>query len=389
MKKRILLCVCGGIAAYKAIDLASLLVRQGYEVRSILTKGALEFVSSLNFSAITSNPAHTNLFEDSDPIPHIRLAEWADLVVVAPATANIIAKAANGISDDLLTATLLAHRKPVIFFPAMNVYMFENAATQANLLVLENRGHFIMPPETGRLACGYVGKGKYPPNPEILAAIETNLNHALDLKGKQVLVTAGATIEAIDPMRYISNRSSGKMGLALARALSLRGAEVTLVHANLSLPLPHYLRETISVESATEMEKAVLERADKMDWIIKCAAVADYTPQKASKAKLPKEKELLLTLIQTPDILAELGKLKKAGQLLIGFAAQSEDDPAKALDKLKRKNLDMICQNNIRVAGKDNSEITLIKKMMPEEPIYLKGDKFELAHKLIDVVNTL
>ncbi len=387
--KRILLCVCGGIAAYKAIDLASLLVRHGYEVKSILTQGALEFVSGLNFSALTNNSVHTNLFQDSDPIPHIRLAEWADLIVVAPATANIIAKAANGISDDLLSATLLANRKPVVFVPAMNVYMFENAATQTNLQVLENRGHFIMPPETGRLACGYVGKGKYPPNPEILAAIETNLAHGRDLKGKKVLVTAGATIEAIDPMRYISNRSSGKMGLALARALALRGAEVTLVHANLNLPIPHYLHETSAVESAAEMNKTVLERADKMDWIIKCAAVADYAPQKVSKTKLPKEKELLLCLKQTPDILAQLGKQKKTGQLLIGFAAQSEDDHAKALDKLKRKNLDMICQNNIRVAGMDNSVITLIRKAIPDEPIHLSGDKFELAHRLIDVVNTL
>lgn len=389
MNNKILLCVSGGIAAYKAIDLASLLIKQGYEVKTILTKGALEFVSGINFSALTDNSVHTSLFEDSDPIPHIRLAEWADLMVVAPATANVMSKAANGISDDLLSATLLAHRKAVLFVPAMNVYMFEHPATRENLKILEDRGNYILPPETGRLACGYTGKGKYPPNQEVLAAIQTYLFCGRDLIGKKVLVTAGATIEALDPMRYLSNRSSGKMGVSIARALALRGAEVTLIHANISVPLPHYFQRTIFTESAAEMHEAVMSSAKNMDWIVKCAAVADYSPQNTSKVKLPKQAELNLALKQTKDILFELGQEQQPGQKLIGFAAQSDESPENAIAKLISKKLDLICLNNIAQAGKDNNCITLIKNSSQTDFTILQGDKFSLAHQLIDNIKTL
>jgi len=386
---KILLCVSGGIAAYKAIDLLSLMVKKGWQVRCILTEGALEFVTPLSFAALSGSSVHTGLFNDTEPIPHIRLAEWADLVVVAPATANVLAKAVQGMADDLLAATLLAHRKPILFVPAMNVYMFEHPATQENLEKLIYRGNHILPPETGRLACGYTGKGKYPANAEIMWAIETYLHYGRDLIGKKVLITAGATLEALDPMRYLSNRSSGRMGLALARAFALRGAEVTLVQANLQVPLPHYLKRVIACETAFEMQQAVLENYAEQDWIVKCAAVADYTPLQASDKKLPKQSELTLELTATPDILAELGKRKKPGQKLIGFAAQSENDPDKARAKLQRKNLDLVLLNNIANAGKEDNEIIVIHRD-PDSPAQtIKGDKFTLALRIADLVKSL
>ncbi len=233
-KTRILLGVTGGIAAYKAIDLASRLYKLGYEVKCVLTNNALQFVRPASFAAITHNSIHLNMFDDPDPVVHISLADWADIIVIAPATANIIAKAAHGIGDDLLSTILLAHVKPVLFVPAMNVHMLEAAPTQENLTTLKSRKHHILQPSSGMLACGYEGLGKYPPNEEVVAAINTYLHYQEDLSGTKVLITAGATIEAIDPMRFISNRSSGKMGLALARAMALRGAE----HRSPYPPLP-------------------------------------------------------------------------------------------------------------------------------------------------------
>ncbi|MDY0152376.1 MAG: bifunctional phosphopantothenoylcysteine decarboxylase/phosphopantothenate--cysteine ligase CoaBC [Candidatus Cloacimonas sp.] len=396
--KNILLCVCGGIAAYKAIDLASMLHKNGYVVKTVLTDNAQEFVTPLNFEAITHNSAHTDLYSDNDPIPHISLADWADLVVVCPATANIIAKAAHGLGDDLLSTVLLAHTKPILFVPAMNVNMYRSVAVQDNLNILQKRGHYIMQPESGMLACGYEGKGKYPANGEIVAAIATYLRYKQDLVGKKVLLTAGATVEAIDPMRFISNRSSGKMGLAFARALALRGAEVYLLYANIGLPIPHYLQETVHCLTAKSMYDAVMERFEAMDWIIKCAAVADYQLADPSMEKLPKQAGLCLNLIPTPDILEELGHKKAPGQKLIGFAAQTENIRAKAFEKFKRKQVDLMVANNINVAGKDDSEITVIGALpispeMLSEPqvqfVKLIGDKLTLAHGIIDIINTL
>ena len=396
--KNILLCVSGGISAYKAIDLASRLCKQGFEVKCVLSENATKFVSPLNFSAITHNSVHTSLFTDADPIPHITLATWADLLIVAPVTANILAKAANGIADDLLSTILVAYDKPVLFVPAMNVKMYHSAIVQENIERLLERGHYILQPATGKLACGTEGEGKYPPNEEIIYAIQTYLNYTLDLKGIKVLINAGATVEAIDPMRFLSNRSSGKMGLAIARALALRGAEVTLLYGNLQVELPYNIQDKVFCESADTMFRETIKRYPEMDCIICCAAVADYKPKEINTQKLPKLSQLNLELISTPDILFELGKLKKENQRLIGFAAQSDNLIRSALDKYYRKNLDLICANDIRYAGRDEDEIIIQGKIkgyptLKEDPninsVVMKGDKFSLAHNLINIIKEL
>ena len=381
-KPKILLCVCGGIAAYKAIDLASQLYKAGYEIRTILTDAAQKFVSPLNFAAITHSSVHSSLWEDSNPIPHISLADWADLLVVAPATANRVAKAAHGLGDDLLSSVLLAHTKPVLWVPAMNVNMYANPATQANLSLLRERGDHILEPATGMLACAYEGKGKYPPNLEILYAIRSYLHYGKDLIGKQVLVTAGASEEQIDPMRLITNRSSGKMGIALARALSLRGAQVSLIYASVTEEIPYYLTEAVQALSVDEMYTQVMSRAGKMEWIIKCAAVSDYKPKEVFTHKIKKGGPLTLELVSTPDILAELGKHKSPGQKLIGFAAETQNLAENALKKLKSKQLDLIIANHLSNAGKASNAIQIISAKA--EPLLIEGDKFELAHQIID-----
>jgi len=396
--KRILLCVSGGISAYKAIDLASQLSKQGWEVKCVLTENAMKFVTPINFSAITHNSVHTSLFSDIDPIPHITLSSWADLIVVAPATANIIGKAATGIADDLLSTILVASIVPVLFVPAMNVNMYQSLIVQENLRKLKEWGNYVLQPETGMLACGVTGEGKYPSNTEVVYAIKTYLNYHTDLQGIKVLLTAGATIEAIDPMRFLSNRSSGKMGFAIARALALRGAEVTLIYGNIQLELPYYLKEAVFCESAAKMYEATITRYPEMDWLICCAAVADYKPKETKSQKLPKQEELNLELVPTVDILAELGKVKKESQILVGFAAQSDNLIPSALDKYYRKNLDLICANDIRFAGKEDDELIVQGKIkgyptLPEDPnlnsVVMKGDKFSLAHNLINILKEL
>ena len=384
--RKILLCVSGGIAAFKAIDLASQLSKTGAEIKTIMTDGALEFVSPLNCSAITQGSVHSSLFHDADPIPHISLADWAELIVVAPATANVMAKAAHGISDDLLSATLLAHTKPILFAPAMNVHMYENPATQANLQILKDRGHLILAPDSGRLACGYTGQGKFPPVEEVLAAIKLYLDYKQDLKGIKVLLTAGACIEEIDPMRCITNRSSGKMGMALARALYLRGAELTLIHGHLETIIPYYIKKVIKAESAAEMDSAINKESAAQEWIIMCAAVSDYKPQSKATDKIKKGKDLCLNLIQTTDILAGLGKKKALGQILIGFAAETQDLETNARIKLEKKNLDLIAVNHLRVAGQDATTIQIIT---PKSSTNLEGDKFTVALGLIDAIKNL
>lgn len=391
MDKKILLCVSGGIAAYKAIDLASRLTKDGCRVKTILTESATQFVSPLNFSTITHNSVHSSLFTDTDPIPHITLADWADKIVVAPATANILAKAAHGIGDDLLSTTLLASHSPALFVPAMNVNMYRNSATQANMDILRQRGHHILEPSTGLLACGYEGQGKYPPNEEIIYALRCYLDYCADLAGKKVLVTAGATAEPIDPMRMISNRSSGKMGLAIARAFALRGADVTLIHGMLSETVPYYLRKAVYTPTVQEMYEQVLAEAAGMDLIVKCAAVSDYKPASASTSKIKKGKALSLKLVSTPDILAQLGKLKPKGQLLVGFAAETENLIENARSKLVRKNLNLICVNHLSTAGADSTELTLVTPSKAANPRYrrLNGDKFEVALQLAERINKL
>jgi len=385
-KKKILLCVTGGIAAYKAIDLASRLVKQDFEVKTVLTKNALKFVTEMNFKAITHNTAHTEMFADADPIPHISLADWADLVVVAPATANMIAKAAHGIADDLLSSVLLAHAKPVLWVPAMNVHMYNHAATQDNIKLLLQRGNYVLEPAAGMLACGYEGKGKFPPVEEVLYAIQTYVRHGMDLKGRKILVTAGGTAEAIDPMRYISNCSSGKTGIAIARAAALRGAEVSLVYGYVSVSVPYNLKESVFAPTVAGMKKEVDKFYPSMDIIIMAAAVSDFTPMHSAQNKIKKQAKLMLELKQTPDILAELGKNKKSKQKLIGFAAETENLLANAKTKLEKKNLDMIVANHLSVSGKDDTEITLISKKTSK---LIKADKFIAAHSILDKIKAL
>lgn len=382
-KKKILLCVTGGIAAYKAIDLASRLVKQNFEVKTILTKNALEFVSELNFKAITRNTAHTEMFAYSDPIQHISLADWADLIVVAPATANMMAKAAHGTADDLMSSVLLAHTHPVLWVPAMNVNMYNHPATQDNIKTLLNRKNYVLEPVTGMLACGYEGKGKFPPVEEVLYAIRTYTEYKQDFQGKKVLITAGGTQEAIDPMRVIGNRSSGKTGLALARAAALRGAEVHLVYANVTEQIPYYLKQSVAVSPAVQMKQAVDKLASKMDIIIMAAAVSDFTPSQTAAQKIKKSEKLELKLVKTPDILMELGRKKKSPQKLIGFAAETENLVANAKAKLKHKNLDLIVANHLSVSGKADTEVELLTAKTSQ---IVKGDKFSVAHIILDKV---
>lgn len=384
--KKVLLGVSGGIAAYKAIELASMLYKSGAQIKTIMTDSARELVSAVNFSAITHGTVHHSQFHDSDPIPHINLADWADIVVIAPATANIMAKVANGIADDLLSSTLLACTSPILWIPAMNVHMYDNLATQDNIAILRKRGHFVLKPATGLLACGYDGKGKYPPNQEVIAAIKTYLHYGYDLSGKKILVTAGACSEDIDPMRCITNKSSGKTGLSIARAASLRGAEVSLVYADIKDEIPYHLSMAILAKSSADMHKAVVELAPNHDTIIMCAAVSDYKPLEVAQSKIKKGNDISLDLIQTVDILKEVSKRRTSGQKIIGFAAETDQIEENAREKLSRKQLDLIVANDLAVAGKDHSEQIFISNT---DTIKEKGDKFTLAHKLLDRINKL
>ncbi|MDA3814069.1 MAG: bifunctional phosphopantothenoylcysteine decarboxylase/phosphopantothenate--cysteine ligase CoaBC [Candidatus Cloacimonetes bacterium] len=318
---------------------------------------------------------------DSD-IEHISLADWADLVVIAPATANIIGKTASGIADDLLSTTIIATTAPVLFIPAMNIHMYENLIVQENIIKLSNLGYFFMEPEFGKLACGYEGKGRYPENEEIIFHITTYLKYTKDLLGKNILVTAGASREEIDPMRFITNHSTGKMGLALARSAHIRGAKIKFIHSNISQEAPEYL-DSIKAISAEEMHNAVIKEQQNYDIIFMTAAVADYTLAKSSKQKIKKSADLNLELMRTKDILKELGKKKTKDQILVGFAAESENIKGNALQKIKKKNLDFICANNLKVSGKDDTEILVLGKGLE---VKLIGSKFSVAHQIIDII---
>ena len=383
--KNILLVVSGGIAAFKAIDLASRLKKFGAKVRTILTKSALEFISEINFRAITGQPTYTNQFDLAEPIAHITLADWADIMVIAPATANIIGKLANGIGDDLATSTMLAFHKPILVIPAMNVNMYHNQAVQHNIEVIKRHGINILVPEKGMLACGYEGRGKYPPNEEVIPAIITYLQYSQTLKSK-FLITMGASQEDIDPMRFITNHSSGKMGIALARASYLRGGEVAVIHSRISESLPYYLENKHQTLSAEEMFQLVKEESENADVIIMCAAVADYTPVIKQEQKIKKSDDLNLQLKRTRDILKFLGENKGKGQLLVGFAAESENIIENAKVKLKKKNLDLIIANNISVSRSDNSQAFLITAHNITE---FQGSKLDLANKIVDTIEEL
>jgi phosphopantothenoylcysteine decarboxylase/phosphopantothenate--cysteine ligase len=341
----VVLGVCGGIAAYKAVEVCRGLVDAGVHVAPVLTDDATRFVGPVTFSALASEPAHTSLFEDSDPIPHTRLGQRTDLIVVAPATAKVIGKYANGISDDLLTATLLATRAPVLLAPAMHTEMWEHPAVQDNLDTLRGRGVHVVDPEHGRLAGGDVGAGRLADPARIVSAALALLGSGGSLAGLRVLVTAGGTREALDPVRFLGNRSSGKMGHALAEAAVMRGAQVTLVTtSSLSAPVA---ADVVRVESAQEMHDAVLARFDVVDVVVMAAAVADFRPKAIASEKLKKSDGVPEVVLEpTPDILAVLAE-RKRDQMLVGFAAETEKLTAHAAEKLARKRLDLVVANDV------------------------------------------
>ena len=346
--RRVVLGVSGGIAAYKAVEICRRLVDAGAHVMPVLTEDATRFVGALTFSALASEPARTSLFTGSDggdPIPHTRLGQSADLVIVAPATAKTLGKYAAGISDDLLSATLLATRAPVIVAPAMHTEMWEHPAVQENLATLTRRGVHVVPPESGRLAGGDEGEGRLAAPERVVAAAAEVLARGRDLAGLRVLVTAGGTREPLDPVRFLGTRSSGKMGYALAEAASRRGAAVTLVTTQ-RRPAPEAVT-IVDVETAQQMHDAVLDRYPAVDVVVMAAAVADFRPKAVAEEKLKKQDGAPeIVLEPTPDILAELGAAK-AGQVLVGFAAETERVEEHAADKLARKRVDLMVANDV------------------------------------------
>ncbi|MBO4235322.1 MAG: bifunctional phosphopantothenoylcysteine decarboxylase/phosphopantothenate--cysteine ligase CoaBC [Firmicutes bacterium] len=366
--KTVLLGITGGIAAYKMGYVASGLVKKNTNVEVMMTKNACEFISPMTFEALTKNKCHTDLFdgEDGGKIMHINLAKNADVILIAPATANVIAKLANGIADDLLTTTVLAATCHKIIAPAMNVNMFKNQVTQDNINKLRDYGWEIVEPVDGYLACGDVGTGKMQEPDVLMGHIERVIAREKDMTGMKVLVTAGATREALDPVRFITNHSSGKMGFAVAKEAILRGADVTLIKAFTTAEVPPFVK-VIDVESAYDMFNAVKDIAEDMDIIVKAAAVADYTPESVSTEKVKKrDGDLSIPLKRTTDILAYLGEHKRKGQFLCGFSMETENLIENSSKKLEKKNADMIVANNLKEEGSgfgtDTNKVTFITK---------------------------
>ncbi len=386
--KTIVLGITGGIAAYKAADIASKLTQAGVRVEVVMTEAATKLITPLTLRTITHRPVVTDMFEMASEysVEHVALAEAADVVLIAPATANTISKLAAGIADNMLGCIVLATKAPVIVAPAMNDIMYQNSVTQENLAKLKARGFTIIEPEYGRLASGKMGKGRLPETSRIIEVIEQVLGQKKDLAGKRIVVTAGGTREPIDPVRHIGNRSSGKMGYALAEAARGRGAEVTLITAPASLNEPSGV-EVIRVKTAVEMKKAVVGAVKKADALLMAAAVADYQPEIIARSKIKKEaaQNLTLKLVKTPDILSEVkGKFIK-----VGFAAESENLVANAKKKLKAKQLDLIVANDITQADSgfdvDTNRVILIDKKGKVEELPLMS-KREVAEKILDRV---
>lgn len=377
--KTVLLGVTGGIAAYKAAALASALVKQRADVEVIMTHNATQFVTPLTFEQLTGHRTMVDTFDRnfSHQVEHISLAERTDLVIIAPATANVCAKLAHGLADDMLTTTVLACKCPKLIAPAMNTNMYENPVTQDNLEILRRYGWDVIEPASGRLACGAVGKGKMPEPEDLLQHILRYLAHPHDLAGKKILVTAGPTQEALDPVRYLTNHSTGKMGYAIAKMAMLRGAEVTLISGPTSIVPPPFVN-VVKITSAQDMFAAVSSRAEDSDFIFKAAAVADYTPAEYNDNKTKKKDcDLTIPLKRTQDILKYLGEHRVSGQIICGFSMETQNMIENSRIKLKKKNLDMICANNLKQAGAgfgvDTNVITIITKAeMTELPLLSK-----------------
>lgn len=388
--KTVILGVTGSIAAYKAANLASMLKKQHADVQVIMTKNATQFMNPITFESLTGNKCLVDTFDRNFQfqVEHVALAKRADLAIVAPATANIMAKLAHGLADDMLTTTLLACRCPKLIAPAMNTRMYENPVTQDNMDILRKYGFRIIEPAVGHLACGDTGAGKLPQETLLLECILDEIAMEKDMKGLHVLITAGPTMEAIDPVRFISNHSTGKMGYALARVCRRRGAEVTLVSGKTNLEAPYGVT-LVSVTSAQDMFEAVSSRAKEQDLIIKAAAVADYRPVTVAENKIKKSPgDMSIALERTTDILAWLGEHRREGQVLCGFAMETEHMVEHAKEKLTGKHVDMIAANNVKVAGAgfgtDTNVVTLITEDGVEE--LAKMSKEEVASRIVDAL---
>lgn len=386
--KTIVLGVTGSIAAYKIANLTSMLVKQHADVHVIMTKNATNFINPITFETLTNHKCLVETFDRNFQfhVAHVSLAQQADLMLIAPASANIIAKLAHGIADDMLSTTALACTAPILVSPAMNTRMYENPITQDNIATLRKYNFTVIEPDTGFLACRDTGAGKMPSEEVLFSYIEKNIACEKDLAGKRILVTAGPTQEAIDPVRFISNHSTGKMGYAIAKRAMLRGAKVTLISGKTSLQPPAFV-DVVPIVSAQDMYDAVMKYAPEQDIIIKSAAVADYTPaQVASEKVKKKEGELSIPLLRTKDILATLGAQKKAGQILCGFSMETENMLENSRKKLEKKNADLIVANNLKDTGAgfgtDTNVVTFISEVETRELPMLS--KEEVADALLD-----
>lgn len=392
--KTVVLGVSGGIAVYKACDLVSKLKKLGLNIHVIMTKGATEFVTPLTFQSLSQNYVVSDMFAEPRTwdVEHISLAKKADLFLIVPATANVIGKIANGISDDMLTTTVMATKAPVLIAPAMNTVMYENPIVQKNIKFLESYGYEFVEPGSGRLACGDIGAGKLADVDVIVERVKNILSIEQDLKGKKIAITAGPTVERIDPVRFLSNRSTGKMGYSIAAEAVRRGAEVTLISGPTNLKMPSGLKKVVNIESADDLYNAVVDNLDDNEVIIQSAAVADYKPSQYSDKKIKKNNDdLVINLGRNKDVAYEIGKNKK-DKILVAFAAETNDLIDNAKGKIEKKNLDFIVANDLTLEGagfKADTNIVKIIDKNGEIKEYPKMKKEEVANVILDKVKTI
>ena len=395
MGKNIVVGVSGGIAAYKACDVVSKLKKQGFEIDVIMTKNAQEFVSPLTFQTLSNQTVVTDMFETPSDwnVEHIELAKKADVFVIVPATANIIGKIANGIADDMITTTIMATEAKKVIVPAMNTKMYHNPIVQENILKLKRHGYYFIEPVSGLLACGDTGKGKMEDPTVIVEELCLIANQTKEMAGCKVTVTAGATTEDIDPVRYLTNRSTGKMGYAIAEQAILKGATVVLISGKTNLKPPRGLSKFIEVRSAEEMYQEVKREFFDTDILIKAAAVADFTPKVVAKNKIKKQDEnLVIDLKRTKDIAFEMGQLKKSNQVMVGFAAETESVLEHAVQKLKKKNLDFIVSNDLTKSGAGfGTDTNIVNFLLPDGEIekYDLMKKKEVADRILEKAHTI